>query len=415
MDSQQNHYSHTVGNTSILSAFNATPEQWYNWRWQLTHLVQNGPELQRYVRGINSELVRRLDTITNRRYENGSDQMRLTPYLISLIDWNNPSDPIALQHLPALLELEPDPFAFDEVWEKKTDFLDGDNRLLQQKYPDIMVLRLSNTCHSFCRFCFEKERTLRQDVPTMAGPTQFAEAVNLLTHSPQVRQVLVSGGDPLIVPDEILVERITALAAIPHISTIRINTRSFLHNPFRITRQLAERLAEIQTNSWSAKERGVQIHLGTHFNHPNELAPAAIEAIRLLQRAGLHIYNQTVLLKNINDNATILQTLFRRLRIENVRLHYLSIAMAVPRTSHFRTSVRSAQQLMRELRRLKEFRGQLPHLELSHHTGKQIVPDTMNDYFYETTIKKNGNTYRMIKFLSDITGQWELFPDGEQR
>ena len=101
------------------------------------------------------------------------------------------------------------------------------------------------------------------------------------------------------------------------------------------------------------------------------------------------------------------------LREENVRLHYLSLAMEVPRTSHFRTTVRKAQDLMRCLRQTKEFRGQLPHLEFSHHTGKQIIPDTMNDHFYEATIQKNGHLMRVIRFLSDVTGKWEEFVDGD--
>ncbi len=389
-----------------------TSSHWVSWRWQLTHCITSGTELARLV-PLPSDQAQAIDAVSTTRYGNRADQMRLTPYLISLIDWTNPNDPIALQHLPSLQESASDNFLFNEVWEKSADFLDGTNRLLQQKYPDICVLRLSNTCHSFCRFCFEKERTLRHDVPTNAGPQEFKAAVEKISAAPLIRQILVSGGDPLIMPDEILVARISALAAIPQITTIRINTRSFLHNPFRLTPELATALATIQTHSWQTKARGVEIQIGSHFNHPNELGPDAITAIHTLQQAGLHVYNQTVLLKGINDDATILRTLFHRLRTENVRLHYLSVAMSVPRTGHFRTSVRRAQEVMRGLKKFAEFRGQLPHLELSHHTGKQLVPDTMTDYFYETTAEKAGQRYPIIKFLSDVTGKWEEFPDGE--
>ncbi len=387
-----------------------TLKNWTDWRWQLMHVIRSIEELKRHF-PISLEKEARISLSE----QAGLDEMRLTPYLVSLMDLSNQHDPIARQHLPDARELINDEFSFEKVWEQVDEFNDGANRFLQQKYPDIMVMRISNTCHSFCRFCFEKERTLRHDVPTTVTPNQFEEAIAHIAKKTQVRQILISGGDPLVLPDEILKKRLESLIAIPHLSIIRINTRVYLHNPFRITKEFASMLENLQTDSWQQtnRTRGIQIHLGTHFNHPKELTPEALAAIRTLQKHNIQVYNQSVVLKGINDTTETFQTLFRRLREEGVRLHYLSHAMAVPGTRHLRTTVRKCQDIMRRLRQCGEFRGQLPHLEMGHFKGKQIIPDTMNEYFYEETLEKDGRKYPIIRFLSDITGAWEIFPDGD--
>lgn len=399
---------------SELSAVNsipraAAPASWLSWQWQLASSVRTVRAAADMIGGVWGE---RLNALSPEKLGAMGD-LRLTPYLLSLIDPHDPHDPIALQHLPDHREDAPNNFAYDQVWEREEDFADGDNRMIQQKYPDIVLLRISNTCHSYCRFCFEKERTLLKSVPTIAGPEQFKAAVAYIAARPRVRQVLLSGGDPLLMPDTVLAPYLEALSQVPHIRTIRLNTRSLLHNPFRITMELVELFSRVQKNSWASRERGVSIELGVHFNHPRELTPVALWALRRLSAAGIAVYNQTVLLKIINDDAEILTKLFCTLREEGVFLHYLSQAMAVPGTEHFRTRVRTGQDLMRALRRRQEFRGQLPYFELSHHTGKQIIPDTMNEFFYEDTVVEQQTTRRIIRFLSDITGKWEEFPDGD--
>ncbi len=382
-------------------------DTWRDWRWQMAHTIARADELLRAV-SFSSTEASRYKKLFTALSKPGFDAVRLTPYLLTRIDWENPNDPIRLQHLPQEKELKADSFTLDTIWERPKDFADGDNRFIQQKYPDIVLLRLSNMCNAFCRFCFEKERTLRRQVPTAIGPSQFALALKHIRKHPQIRQVLISGGDPLIIPDTILLRYIQQLAAVPQISTIRINTRSLLHNPFRITTDFVSALSRIQAESWlySERERGVRIELGVHFNHPRELSPEALGAIRLLIQHGIGVYNQTVLLKGINDSLEVLRTLFRMLREENVRLHYLSHAMPVPGTGHMRTSVATGIKLMRALRRTGEFRGQLPHFETSHFTGKQMVPDVFHTEFKE--IKRGGK--KAIRFLSDITGKWEVQP-----
>lgn len=394
---------------ALFAAQGITSTQWFSWHWQLASSFRSVPAIVPYLSGYWSERLSLLHE--QERRELG--ELRLTPYLISLINPNDSADPIALQHLPQARELTSSGLVYDQVWERPEDFADGDNRMIQQKYPDIVLLRISNTCHSFCRFCFEKERTLLKGVSTLAGPEQFRNALDYIKQRPQVRQVLLSGGDPLVMPDSVLATYLEGLSTLPQLRTIRLNTRALLHNPFRITPELVALFSRIQSASWATRERGISIELGVHFNHPHELTPVTITALHALSRAGITIYNQTVLLKGINDRVEILASLFRILREEGVILHYLSQAMAVPGTEHFRTRIRAGQEIVRGLRQRQEFRGQLPYFELSHHTGKQIIPDTMNEFFYEDTEIVNEKTKRIIRFLSDITGKWETFPDGE--
>lgn len=388
-----------------------TEAQWTNWRWQLAHAARSPQQLHEFYNLFAKE-QEVITSVIHNQYQNGRDEMLITPHVVSLINPQDDHDPIRLQHIPDVVEIQDDQFLYEKVWEKDSDFLDGSNRMVQQKYPDIAVLRITNTCLSFCRFCFEKERTLRRGVKTISGPDQFNHAVELIRNDPCIRQILISGGDPLIIPDTILEQRLRLLLSIPHINCLRIGTRSLLHNPYRITHDFASMLESLQHKFFTGEQTSSKyISIGTHFNHLNELSSQSVTALRRLQHAGISVYNQTVLLKGINDSVGVLSQLFERLLRENVRLHYLFHAMPVPRTGHFRTSVRKGQELMRALRQLRQFRSQLPEFVIPHETGKQIA-EYMHDEFFEDRITISGKQYPMIKFKSDITGTWEEYIDG---
>ncbi len=401
-------------NISIPDRFlemGVTPSQWTDWRWQISRAVRNEKQLQACL-GIDTTTKEEVRKIITNEYERATDSMFVTPHLLSLINTENSHDPVALQHIPNASELQRDKYKYESVWEKDTDFLDGKNRMLQQKYPDIVVLRMANVCMSFCRFCFEKKRTLRRDVPTCSTPKQFDRAVDMIKKLKSVRQILISGGDPLVLSDEILKQRLKTLLDISHITHIRIGTRALLHNPYRITPEFADILSELQKQyAFQIVNPTKQISIGTHFNHSNELSLPTINAIRRLQSGGIKIYNQTVLLKGINDDASIISSLFEKLLSENISLHYLFHAMPVPRTEHFRTSVRKGQKIMHELRNMKKFRSQLPEYVIPHETGKQIA-ESMNKEFFESTVNEKGRQIPVIKFKSHITEKWEIYPDG---
>lgn len=346
----------------ISKTFKANSKQWTDWRWQLANTIKSLRDLEKFIPAGKLKMN-----------QGDFDAMRLTPYLTSLINFKNKKDPILLQHIPSINEKREDNFDYNKIWEKSSDFLDGSNRFVQQKYPDIILLRVANTCHSFCRFCFEKERTLKGKVRTIITPAHIRNAMQIIQRK-KVRQVLLSGGDPLILTDQGIKEIIEPLTRIPRLKTIRINTRTLLHNPYRITLEFARMLGELQKNSWrEGKAKGKQIKIGLHFNHPNEITPESIVAMRRLQMEGIELYNQTVLLKGINDKTAILGKLFSLLREEEVALHYLSHAMPVPGTSHFITSINKGKRILEELLKSNEFRGQLPHYEDSRLDGKKMI------------------------------------------
>ncbi len=153
------------------------------------------------------------------------------------------------------------------------------------------------------------------------------------------------------------------------------------------------------------------IEVGTHFNHPREITRDALDAMRRLQSEGIQLYNQTVLLKGINDDASTLHKLFRMLRKENVQLHYLSHAMMVYKTAHFRTTVRKGLEILDELRSSGEFRGQLPYYEISPPSGKQMVTGFSKIFFEDFKIA-DGERIPIIRFLNQITGLWDEYRDG---
>ena len=359
---------------------------WQDWKWQISCAAKSSADLAKLTK-LSQQKIKEIDEVIGAKYQKGSDSMRLTPYLISLIDFSDANDPIALQHIPSKKELILDDISYDEGWEQPKDFLDGKNRLVQQKYPDIILLRISNTCFSYCRFCFEKERTLNNAVHTLVNKKLIQDACQKIKADKNVYQVLLSGGDPLVLPDSMLKDWLEELIKIPQLKTIRINTRTLLHNPFRITKELCEMLSLIQTKSWVKAKKGKQIKIGLHFNHPKELTKEAITAIRLLQANNVQIYNQTVLLKGINDETEVLADLFQNLLSEGVELHYLSIAMKVPRTKHLRTSIQKGQEIMFNLSQINEFRGKLPSLEFSAQKGKIIIPTPLPKQLF-TKIEK---------------------------
>ncbi len=381
-------------------------ECWTNWQWQLANSIRKPEHLSRFFL-IPPYIQEHLETFSKETISS----FRLTPFLASLIHWEDSKDPILLQHLPQREENILDTFSYTEVWEQPEDFFHNQNRFIQQKYPDIILLRLTSTCHSFCRFCFEKERTLLQNVPTDTSEAEWKNALKIISESQTAYQVLLSGGDPLVLTDEVFFSRLRDIALLPNITIVRVNTRAWLHNPFRFTEHFISSCQKIIEEAWTKKPQGISLRFGVHANHPQEITDEAVLVFRRMRRVGVSLYNQTVLLKGINDSAEIIGDLWHVLRKEGVELHYFSHAMPVPGTKHFRTSVRLGQEILKELREKKEFRGALPQYELSFHKGKQMIPTSMGENFYEDVVEREGKKEAVIRFFSDITHAWEVYPD----
>jgi len=208
---------------------------------------------------------------------------------------------------------------------------------LIHRYPDRVVWLVSNECAVYCRFCMRK-RTVGCGAGSCRQP-QLAEVLAYLAATPSIRDVILSGGDPLLLDDELLETILASLKQIPNIEIIRIGTRIPITFPQRITPSFAAMLQRYQP-----------LYINTHFNHPREINSASSAACAILADAGIPLGNQTVLLKGVNDEPAIMQSLNRRLLQIRVKPYYLHQMDLVKGTSHFRTSVKSGLEIMGSLR-----------------------------------------------------------------
>ncbi|RII27882.1 MAG: lysine 2,3-aminomutase [Geobacter sp.] len=253
---------------------------------------------------------------------------RITPHYLSLIE--APDDPIWRQCMPDPRELYDDRQNPDPLNEESLSPVPG----LIHRYPDRVVLLVSNACAMYCRFCMRKRQ-----VGCGCRKTDLASALAYIAVTPAIRDVTLSGGDPLLLPDDELADLLTRLRAISHVEMIRIGSRVPVTLPSRITPKLCRLL-----------KRFHPLYVNTHFNHPRELTPQAAAACGRLADAGIPLGNQTVLLKGVNDDTSVMKRLVQGLLAIRVRPYYIHQIDLVRGTGHFRTSVRRGLEVMEGLR-----------------------------------------------------------------
>jgi lysine 2,3-aminomutase len=259
----------------------------------------------------------------------------ITPVMIELIDRGDPHDPIARQFVPDARELKQraeeraDPIA-DEAFSPVEGVI--------HRYPDRALLKLVNACAVYCRFCFRREMV----GPGRGGlsPAALADALDYIGARPQIWEVILSGGDPLILSARRLRDVMTRLAAIPHVKVVRLHTRVPAVAPERITAALVRALR--------TKEKATYVVL--HVNHPRELSKKARAACARFVDAGIPMLSQSVLLRGVNDDVETLGALMRSLVECRIKPYYLHHADLAPGTAHLRTTIGEGQTLMRALR-----------------------------------------------------------------
>lgn len=257
--------------------------------------------------------------------------MRINPYYLSLL--KVPDGPLAKQVIPHADELFADPALSDDpLCENEQSPVPG----LIHRYPDRVLLLVSGKCAVYCRFCMRKRR-LGKPGHQMTGE-DIEKAVHYIRLRPEVFEVILSGGDPLLLEDEMLFKIMHRIRQIPHVSVIRIHTRTPCVLPGRITEELARMIAGFHP---------VFMHL--HFNHPDELTEEATRAISCLCDASIPLGSQTVLLKGINDSPVILESLFRKLAQNRIRPYYLHHPDLIAGTAHFRLSLAQGREIFKNL------------------------------------------------------------------
>ena len=260
------------------------------------------------------------------------------PALVDLIDRSNPDDPIARQFVPSVQELVQ---GQGELVDPIGDDAKSPMRGLVHRYPDRVLLKPVLVCPVYCRFCFRRESV--GDADGTLSDQEIDAALDYVANAPQVREIILTGGDPLMLnPDRI--ERLgRAISRIPHVEIVRWHSRVPIAAPQRITPAL---VAALSLPDQAAKAVWVSIHT----NHAKEHTPDTRQAIGLLRRAGLSLISQTVLLKGVNDSACILEDLFRALVRQGVKPYYLHHPDLAPGTGHFRLSIAEGREIMRALR-----------------------------------------------------------------
>lgn len=303
------------------------PEGWDNWQWQWRNRVTDPAVLVRSFPA--SPLLSDVDTSSSLPF-----RFAVTPYYLALADGNDPRCPILGQIVPRGAEagdqvfVDPDPLA-EEVHMPVPG--------LTHRYPDRVLWYLSHNCAVYCRFCMRKRKVSQKESAQKGDAYELALAY--VAQRPSIKEVILSGGDPLSVADAFLDRTLRRLRDIPHIRSLRIHTRMPVTLPQRFTGDLLQTFAD-----------AYPLTLVTHFNHSVELTPEARDVVRRLRMHGVLVLNQAVLLRGINDTLADQEALHLDLVSAGVKPYYLHQCDEVRGVSHFRTSVETGLQIMRGLR-----------------------------------------------------------------
>jgi len=311
----------------ILDLLQPTPAEWADWKWHFRHRITSAEALARIV-PMPPEAVRRLAAVATKF------PLSITPYYLALVRDDDPDDPILRQSMP-----DPRETALAEVGEDDPLEESADSPVpgLVHRYPDRALLVVTDICPLLCRHCTRKREWELGN--WVRRPAEIEAAVEYLRATPTIRDVIISGGDPLTLDNGRLGDLLARLRSIPHLEIIRFGTRFPVVLPQRIDAEFC-RLCDRHGPIW----------LNTHFNHPNEITPEAERAVRELLRAGVPVNNQTVLLRGINDTVEIQRRLSRELLRIRVRPYYLYHADEVRGTEHLRTPVERGLEILEGLR-----------------------------------------------------------------
>jgi lysine 2,3-aminomutase len=321
--------------------------------------------------------------------------MRVTPYYMSLIDWNDPCDPIRKMAIPSLEELDTHG-SYDTSGEAENTKFSG----LQHKYQETALILATNRCATYCRHCFRKRLVGLQSEEIIE---RFEDAVDYIRQHEQINNVLVSGGDPLVIKNEIIQRLLTMLSDIPHLGFIRFGSRTPITFPSRFE---DDELLSI-LSSFSHPNR--RIYVVTQFNHPKEITKQSIKAVDNLIKSGVIVNNQSILLKGINDNPATLTTLQNRLVNIGANPYYLFQCRPVKRVKHnFQVPLCKGVEIVEKAKERCNGHSKRFKYIMSHKTGKIEIIGIFDDeiYFKYHQAKNRKNLGKIFKRKVDYRAGW---------
>ncbi len=302
-------------------------EQWNDWKWQVRNRVETLEELKQYVRLSPEEEIGVQACL-------GKLRMAVTPYYLSLINPDDPHDPVRRQAVPTAKELY---YAAEDQKDPLHEDTDSPVKGLTHRYPDRVLMLITDQCSMYCRHC--TRRRFAGQLDSAVPKDQVDACIDYVAKHPEVRDVLLSGGDALMMSDDNLERIISRLRAIPHVEIIRIGSRIPVVMPQRITQGLCDMLKKYHP-----------IWLNTHFNHPDEITVESATACAMLADAGIPLGNQSVLLAGINDCVHVMKKLVHALVMIRVRPYYIYQCDLSLGLSHFRTPVSKGIEIIEALR-----------------------------------------------------------------
>jgi lysine 2,3-aminomutase len=304
-----------------------TDIQWNDWKWQVRNRIETLDQLKKYIHLTEEEeegVKKSLETL----------RMAITPYYLTLIDPENPNCPVRKQAIPTGAEVhKADADLLDPLHEDEDSPVPG----LTHRYPDRVLFLITDMCSMYCRHCTRRRFAGQSDASTPQD--NIEKAIEYIANTPQVRDVVLSGGDALLISDDKLEYIISRLRDIPHVEIIRIGSRTPVVLPQRITEGLVNMLKKYHP-----------IWLNTHFNHSDEITPEAEEAVARLANAGVPLGNQSVLLKGINDCVHVMKKLMHNLVKNRIRPYYIYQCDLSMGLEHFRTPVSKGIEIIENLR-----------------------------------------------------------------
>jgi lysine 2,3-aminomutase len=337
-----------------------------SWQQQLKDAVRTIEQLRRYI-NVTDEEERAIRELKRR--------WQIPPHYASLMDPDDPRCPVRRQAVPSLLEKE-NRYGIENYLEWKENRTDDEHRpdCIARQYHDRIAFCVTQACSIYCRHCFRKELTIDD---SLALNLDIEEGLSWIADHPEIRDVLITGGDPFILADDKIEYLIRKLREIAHVEMIRFGTRTLVTLPDRITEGLCRVLGGYHR---------VPIWVNTHFNHPKEITEAAARAVYRLTQCGIPVNNQSVLLRGINDDVPTFRKLCQKLLAIRVRPYYLFYCEPAPGVDHFRTPVEKGAELIRDAIRGHTSGLAQPMYVVATRIGK--IPIAPDYYFVEKNEKE---------------------------
>ncbi|MFH2021523.1 MAG: KamA family radical SAM protein [archaeon] len=315
-----------------------TDDEWNDWHWQQSNRIIRIEQLKKIMEeDLTEEEVDAFNHLSK------DFMMGITPYYLSLFDFGDKKNALRLQCIPQIEEtIIPIDILDDPLGEEHDMPVPG----ITHRYPDRVLLYTTHNCPVYCRHCTRKRKV--SNPLSSSSSTQIEAGLDYIRNHKEIRDVVISGGDPLSLSDEKLFKLISDIQDIPHIEMMRLGTRNFVTLPQRITKEFSDKLSKANARLFYGRRKPVFIN--THYNHPDECTVEAAEACYRAASAGSPLGNQSVLLKGVNDNPSVMKELCIKMLSMGIRPYYIYLCDPVSGTSHFRTTVESGLELIDAMR-----------------------------------------------------------------